>query len=475
MGPRRSLRKHVAMRDDNSTISSGLSSGAGWTYTMPNHYRTKSQQPSPVDKAQTKQLSKLPLPPRPKRSRSSRSMTDNCTVASGTTYTSRVSKVSIRQREPVLDTNDPLSKAMQDKIGEGDTEEIKSEPLPPEAQPPPAEHVPPQKAPSNKHGFTPLQDEEPLDSIDEGIPTQVISAPRSTVVLPPPPPIDSIESYSLGTNDFEKYNELQSSCRKWRLLVCLGSILLLLVIGGAVAGVLVVLKNKKDNEPAANANEASLPSMTPVAQPTPSMAPVAQPMVESPSPTASPNFSPISAPIAAPTDNDGSSPNDVPDWEALLAFFGDKDQAIAVAFLDTSSPQYRAMQWLEIDVQENQLTLTSASDRILQRGTLAIFYYSTLGDTQWTNKVIGWTQVHPSAFGMALFAWRTQRRFSHLSWQKMIWEDKCLAKWDFLQPWSLLNFFLKMFWAVPFLANSGSCHFWVSEREADSFGHISCF
>ena len=55
------------------------------------------------------------------------------------------------------------------------------------------------------------------------------------------------------------------------------------------------------------------------------------------------------------------------------------------ALLDETSPQYQAMVWLETDVQQNDFTLANAEDRILQRGALAIFYYSTGGESQWTS------------------------------------------------------------------------------------------
>ena len=229
---------------------------------MPTTYRSKGQKPTPEQKAQTKQLSKLPLPPpRPKKTRSSRSITTDCgTVASGTTYTSRVSKVSIKPREPVLESNDPLSRAMQDKIqdskeaGErvgyqkGGTYQTNRT----ASVIPNPEHT--RKSSKQHHGFAPLPEEDPDDAIalEEGIPTSVVSAPtqKGPVVLPPPPPLDSLETYSLGTNDFiSKYNpHQQSSCRNWRLIICVASILLLGVIAGAVATVVVVLNNNKEQQ-----------------------------------------------------------------------------------------------------------------------------------------------------------------------------------------------------------------------------------
>jgi hypothetical protein len=47
------------------------------------------------------------------------------------------------------------------------------------------------------------------------------------------------------------------------------------------------------------------------------------------------------------------------------------------------------MEWLALDVEQNSFTLQDNETRILQRGVLAIFYYSTLGDVQWTYQT-GW-------------------------------------------------------------------------------------
>lgn len=88
------------------------------------------------------------------------------------------------------------------------------------------------------------------------------------------------------------------------------------------------------------------------------------------------------APITAPV----STPNDVPNLERLIDFFSDQDEATALALLDADSPQYRAIAWLEDDAQQNQFTFASSQNRLLQRGALAIFYYSTLGDAQWKTK-----------------------------------------------------------------------------------------
>lgn len=402
--PRRSRNKHKPMRDDGSTISSGLSSAAGLTYTLPSTYQTKSKKPNPVQKAQTKQLLKLPLPPpRPKRARSNRSMsTDNATVVSSTdnatvaSYTSRVSKVSIKPREPVLKSSDPLSKAMEEKIVESQGEKPKEPSVKTDAKisaKPPPEH--PNKGGSFKHhGFAPLA-EDPDDPIEEGIPTQVISAPGTCgpVVLPPPPPLDSLETYSLGTSDFiSKYDPQQSYWRKWRLVICIVSLLLLAVIAAAVVSVVLVLGNNKDNgNSEVTVGDGDEPSAAPMASPAPTI--LRQPTLDlSPPPTAAPTitgFAPIAAPVSTPSDilidAPVSAPSDVPNLERLIDFFSEQDEATELALLDTDGPQYRAMQWLESDVQQNEYTFASASDRILQRGTLAIFYYSTLGDVQWTS------------------------------------------------------------------------------------------
>jgi hypothetical protein len=286
-----------------------------------------------------------------------------------------VSNVSIKPREPVLKSSDPLSKAMQEKIVESEGGKPK-EPVTADAKvsvKPPPEH--PEKGASfTQNGFVPLA-EDP-DSIEEGIPTQVISAPTSgTMMLPPPPPLDSLESYSLGTNDFNsKYSPQQSSWRNWRVIICVISLLLLAVIAAAAVSVVLVLGNNKGNDSSEVSGDGNVPSPAPTI--------LRQPTLDvSPSPAASPGFAPIAAPVL--------TPDDVPNLEQLIDFFSNQDPATALAILDEESPQYRAMQWLESDVQQNEYTFASSLDRIFQRGTLAIFYYSTLGDVQWTTRT-GW-------------------------------------------------------------------------------------
>jgi len=112
-----------------------------------------------------------------------------------------------------------------------------------------------------------------------------------------------------------------------------------------------------------------------------------------PPPTETPEeSSPIDSPTATPESSTGSTEasvstpsTDIPSIERLIDFFSDQDPATASDLLDTESPQYRAMAWLAQDVQQNQYTFASASDRIVQRGVLAVFYHSTFGATQWAN------------------------------------------------------------------------------------------
>jgi Leucine-rich repeat (LRR) protein len=287
-----------------------------------------------------------------------------------------VSKVSIKPREPVLESNDPLSRAMQDKIqdskGENELDTKTDAPLNQSVGSvmPNPEHT--RKSSKQHHGFAPLPEEGQDDAIalEEGIPISVVSAPtqKGPVVLPPPPPLDSLETYSLGTNDFKYNPHPQSSCRNWRLIICVASILLLGVIAGAVATVVVVLN--KDDKQSASANEgAASQSPTPTTpKPTTSNLPPTTPPTE---------YAPIAAPV--------STPSDAPILDRLIDLFSNYDQATASALLDEASPQYQAMLWLERDAQQNDFTLSNSENRISQRGALAIFYYSTGGKSQWAS------------------------------------------------------------------------------------------
>lgn len=377
--PRRSRRKHTAL-DDSSTISSGVSSAGGLTYTTPSNYRTKSQKPDQVHKAKTNQLSKLPLPPpRSARWRSTRSMTStgNATHATGMTYTSNVSKVSIRSREPVLESNDPLARAMQEKI---------SQSAPPANEPPVKKSSPPEIVSKSAPSDTELHVEKPPPpeivsknapsgdgdappTIVEAIPTQGSSIEPTgddPVVLPPPPQLNPFETNSLSSEDPCKKPGRDS--RKRRLLVCLAAIILLFVVGAIVVSVVLVLGNK----------DSGGGEMSPqVPTPAPSLRPPTAHQVPSQAPVFIP---PILPPIGTDT---------VPNLERLIDFFAEKDPNTALILPDPASPQYRAMEWLALDVEQNSFTLQDNEARIMQRGVLAIFYYSTLGDVQWTDQT-GW-------------------------------------------------------------------------------------
>jgi len=98
----------------------------------------------------------------------------------------------------------------------------------------------------------------------------------------------------------------------------------------------------------------------------------------------------ISTPPSAAPPSDTIQPD--PDiFEQLVTLFSSKNPDTATALQDTSSAQYLAMQWLAVDMDESSYTLQYDQARIVQRGSLVIFFYSTLGDRvgQWDNTT-GW-------------------------------------------------------------------------------------
>jgi hypothetical protein len=245
--------------------------------------------------------------------------------------------------------------------------EIVSESAPPANDESPIEKPPPSEilsksAPSGDGGAPPI--------IVEAIPPQISSIESSVddpVVLPQPPPLDLFETHSFSSEDVpRKIGRFDS--RKRRLVVCLATIVLLVIVGAVVVGVVLALRNKygEGGETFSQVPTPAPSTNAPTVQQVPSQTPV------------------FTAPILPPVGTDL-----VPNLERLIDFFTELDPDTALVLLDPASPQYRAMEWLALDVEQNSFTLEGSEMRILQRGVLAIFYYSTLGDVQWTDRT-GW-------------------------------------------------------------------------------------
>ena len=89
--------------------------------------------------------------------------------------------------------------------------------------------------------------------------------------------------------------------------------------------------------------------------------------------TESPSAAPSQAPSQAPTSASFSVIS-----QAVESIFGTKLD-------DTTSPQYRAAQWM---TEEDQLITNPLDDisRFAQRYAMVVFYYATGGDTSWINQ-----------------------------------------------------------------------------------------
>jgi hypothetical protein len=186
-----------------------------------------------------------------------------------------------------------------------------------------------------------------------GVPTIIEAVPTTQVSitniepcgkLPPPPPLDSLETYSFVTSDSHRKTSIDQESRKWRRIVCLASILLLVVAAAVVVSVVLVFGNKH-NQINNHGGEATLSPPTPAPSLRP---PTTQEQVPTVAPFAAPIATPIVAPIAAPTVGTDSP---LPNVEQLTVYFANKNQDTEIVLSDTTSPQYRAMRWLAEDVE----------------------------------------------------------------------------------------------------------------------------
>jgi len=94
--------------------------------------------------------------------------------------------------------------------------------------------------------------------------------------------------------------------------------------------------------------------------------------------------------LARKKENDTGGGDKRENFQELVSLFSDRNPDTAKAMTNTSSDQYRAMEWLAVDTQRNSWRPPLDERRIVQRGSLAIFFYSALGDTgRWDNDT-GW-------------------------------------------------------------------------------------
>ena len=119
------------------------------------------------------------------------------------------------------------------------------------------------------------------------------------------------------------------------------------------------------------------------------------------SPTFAPNFLTMSptvarapSPTAAPNVPSGTSPIIDQVKDLLIAEFPDS----AAALEDTTSPQYLALEWIVQGLQpfrrtrrQRQLQTITADPRLVQRWTLAVFFFSTGGQTTESSDPSTWT------------------------------------------------------------------------------------
>ena len=170
------------------------------------------------------------------------------------------------------------------------------------------------------------------------------------------------------------------------LAICVCILLIILAMGiGAAIGV-VVGRNTADssdsagsplNTPTTNVGTESPPTATGSGGPTPP-GPTIAPVPATPSPTAitpSPTPSPSSQPSSMPS----ASPTVTPD--PLFSFLVQNSFDGGASLRDEESRQFRAYQWLAAHTDID----TMPDYKKLQRYALATFFYSTGGETSWSD------------------------------------------------------------------------------------------
>jgi hypothetical protein len=113
--------------------------------------------------------------------------------------------------------------------------------------------------------------------------------------------------------------------------------------------------------------------------------------------------------VLGTTKSPSAAPSQAPSQAPTSASFSVIAQAIESTFGttldDTTSPQYRAAQWM---AEEDQLIINPSDDlsQFAQRYAMVVFYYATGGDTSWTRKAnflsptldtCSWQEDNPSS------------------------------------------------------------------------------
>lgn len=115
---------------------------------------------------------------------------------------------------------------------------------------------------------------------------------------------------------------------------------------------------------------------------------------------------------ATPTEFPSDAPSQAPSQAPTTASFSVVAQAVesifGTTFDDTTSPQYRAAEWM---AEEDQLIASPSDDlsRFAKRYAMVVFYYATGGETSWSRQanflspsldICRWQEASPAAMGI---------------------------------------------------------------------------
>ncbi len=232
-------------------------------------------------------------------------------------------------------------------------------------------------------------DRSPSKSV-RGPPRSTISSSRSVSSLPAPPPMpfyrDGMSLASESEYPLEELEEIEaekSSMRTWFIFLFVGVVLLLAIVGTVMGFAIRQANQEKEPPTTIVVPVPGTQSSQPVEATT--LAPVAPDTTKAPvAAETSPTQSPQSlAPTVLPTnvtENDGFDAQ-FPGVFTRLSTFFTNDQGASIRVEGT--PQNKAYLWLEEDIvlQDIEPVLDA---RLAQRYALAVFYFSTNGDT-WTR------------------------------------------------------------------------------------------
>ncbi len=197
--------------------------------------------------------------------------------------------------------------------------------------------------------------------------------------------------------------------RRRKLLLCkMGICFLMLALVVGIAMLALVLRARRNTKDLTQSN-GSLPEESPPSMP---------PNYFLPSPGA-PNATPTSPPvvdgttsapsITSPLETDAPSPDSTlmastsypvdTVKEFIISLFPLSETALE----DTTSPQFRALEWIAEDIMDNRLLrgrqLQELDSEVIQRWTLAVFFFATGGDSvgnatapSWIS-ALGWLEL----------------------------------------------------------------------------------